>query len=68
MFECELILPYFLNRVVDKWSIMLSAIIIMITMPIQTKKYTIINKVGSIYSFFGHPNRQNPLICQTTVV
>ena len=25
-------------------------------------------KVGSIYSLFGHPNRQNPLICQTTVV
>ena len=24
-------------------------------------------KVGSIYSLFGHPNRQNPLICQTTV-
>jgi len=23
--------------------------------------------VGSIYSLFGHPNRQNPLICQTTV-
>ena len=28
----------------------------------------IANMVGSIYSLFGHPNRQNPLICQTTVV
>ncbi len=29
-----------------------------------------LNKIeaGSIYSLFGHPNRQNPLICQTTVV
>ena len=27
----------------------------------------ILYKVGSIYSLFGHPNRQNPLICQTTV-
>ena len=24
--------------------------------------------VGSIYSLFGHPYRQNPLICQTTVI
>lgn len=24
--------------------------------------------VGSIYSLFGHPNRQNPLFCWTTVV
>jgi len=24
--------------------------------------------VDSIYSLFGHPNRQNPLICKTTVI
>ena len=30
--------------------------------------YCVSLKVGSIYSLFGHPNRQNPLICRTTVV
>jgi hypothetical protein len=30
--------------------------------------WVLIIKAGSIYSFFGHPNRQNPLICRTTVV